>query len=99
MTERGVFWPQLVDKYNEVGIDTRDVMSFPIPDKNEEKYIEELFNAAQHLNDMINERGLTVYVHDNSSITRAPTLALTYLTLFVRIRTYDNLPEACRIIK
>lgn len=48
---------------------------------------------------MITEQGLTVYINDCSSITRAPTLALTYLCLFVRIRTYENLPEACRLIK
>ena len=97
MTQRGVFWPQLVEKYKEVGID--NVFSYPIPDKDEDEYIEELFNAAQHLNDMINEQGLTVYVHDNSSLTRAPTLVICYLCLFVRIRTYENLPEAGALIK
>lgn len=97
MAQRGVFWPQLVEKYKEVGIS--NVYSYPIPDRDEDQYIEELFNAAQHLNDMINERELTVYIHDNSSMTRAPTLALTYLCLFVRIRTYENLPEASRLIK
>jgi len=48
---------------------------------------------------LITERGHTVYINDNSSITRAPTLALTYLCLFVKIRTYENLSEACRLIK
>lgn len=51
MTSRGVFWPQMVEKYKEVGINT--VMSYPISDKNEDDYIEELFNAAQHVNDLI----------------------------------------------
>jgi hypothetical protein len=74
-------------------------MSYPIPDHDEDNYVEELFNCSQHLNDMITERGHTVYINDNSSITRAPTLALTYLCLFVKIRTYENLPEACRLIK
>ena len=97
MTQRGVFWPQLVEKYKEVGID--NVFSYPIPDKDEDEYIEELFNAAQHLNDMISEQGLTVYVHDNSSLTRAPTLVICYLCLFLRIRTYENLPEASALIK
>lgn len=97
MTERGVFWPQMKQKYRENGIDC--VMSYPIPDHDEDNYVEELFNCSQHLNDMITERGHTVYINDNSSITRAPTLALTYLCLFVKIRTYENLPEACRLIK
>lgn len=97
MTSRGVFWPQMVEKYKEVGIKT--VMSYPISDKNEDEYIEELFNAAQHMNDLINEKGHTLYIHDSSSITRSPTLVLTYLCLFVRIRTYENLPEACSLIK
>ena len=43
----------MVQKYNEAGINK--CFSYPISDKNEEQYIEELFNGAQHLNDLINE--------------------------------------------
>lgn len=44
MNERGVFWPQMVQKYNEVGI--KRVMSYPISDKVESEYIEGLFDCA-----------------------------------------------------
>jgi hypothetical protein len=53
MNERGVFWPQMVQKYNEVGI--KRVVSYPISDRNESEYIEGLFDCAQHLNDLIEE--------------------------------------------
>ena len=45
------------------------------------------------------ERGLTVYLHDNNGISRAPTLLLGYLCLYVKIRTYENLPEAQKLIQ
>ena len=83
--------------YAEEGIDR--VVSFPIPDHDEEEYMDKLFIAAQHINDLINEQGHTVYLHDTSGLTRAPTLALIYLCLFVKIRTYENLPEACALLK
>jgi protein-tyrosine phosphatase len=72
MNERGVFWPQMVQKYNEVGI--KSVMSYPISDRNETEYIEGLFDCAQHLNDLIEEQDHVVYLHCNSSISRSPTL-------------------------
>ena len=53
MNARGVFWPQLVQKYHEVGIKT--TFSYPISDKNEKDYIEALFDCSQHLNDLIDE--------------------------------------------
>jgi len=97
MLSRGCDWNILEEQYKEVGIDT--VMSFPVCDWNEEKYIEDLFDASQHLNQLLNEDDHTVYIHCNSSISRGPTLVLAYLCLFVKIRTYSNLIEANRLLK
>jgi len=51
------------------------------------------------LNDLINEQGHTVYVHCNSSISRSPALIMTYLCLFLKIRTWENLGEAHKLFK
>ena len=83
--------------YAECGIDR--AVSFPIDDSNQEDFIDSLFNCAQHLNDLINEQGHIVYVHDSSSISRAPALILSYLCLFLKLRTMDNLIEAERLLK
>lgn len=40
-----------------------------------------------------------MYVHDNSAITRAPALVLTYLCMFLKLRTMENLKEAERLLK
>ena len=49
--------------------------------------------AAVRLNDLINVRGLKVYLHDTSSITRDPTLAIVYICLFLRHPDWQD-PEA-----
>ena len=49
------------------------------------------------MNDLI-EQGHTVYLHDNTGICRAPTLVLAYLCLYVKLRTYENLPEASKLL-
>lgn len=54
MTERKAFWPQIKQESRKAGINK--VMSFPISDKNESEYMDDLFAAAQHLNDLINEQ-------------------------------------------
>lgn len=97
MASRGVFWPQMVDKYREIGIDR--TFSYPIADKDEDQYMDDLFNCAQHLNDLIEEQGHTVYVHDNSSTSRAPTLVMAYFSLFLKIRTIDNASESVKLMR
>lgn len=72
--------------------------SFPISDSDEDAYLDYLFNASQHLNDLITEQGHTVFLHDNTGISRAPTLVLSYLCLYAKIRTYSNLPEASKML-
>ena len=96
MLERGAFWPQIKQECIKAGIDK--VISFPISDKNEDEYIESLFDAAQHLNDLINEKQHTVYLYDNSGMTRAPTLVMTYLTLFRKTVNPEKTLEANKIL-
>ena len=95
MEARGFDWHQIKDKYRALGILP---FSYPINDSSEDGYTDGLFHASQHLNDLVNEQGHTVYLHDNTGISRAPTLLLSYLCLYARIRTYENLPEASKLI-
>lgn len=97
MRARGVDWEIMKQKYRDVGIDR--CVSFPIDDRSQDEYIDGLYNCAQHLNDLLNEQNHIVYIHDNSSISRAPALILTYLCLFCKLRTMDNLKEAERVLK
>lgn len=97
MDNRGVDWPKIKTTYAEAGI--LRTLSYPIDDSNPEELIESLFTCAKHLNTLINDQGHTVYVSDNSAITRAPTLVLTYLCLFLKLRTMENLKEAERLLK
>lgn len=90
-------WGLLKKKYFESGI--KKVMSFPIDDRTQESYITGLFDCTQHLNDLIDEQGETVFIHDNSGVSRAPTLVVSYFCMFLKLRTMDNLPEAERLLK
>jgi protein-tyrosine phosphatase len=73
--------------------------SYPISDSDEDAYLDGLFHAAQHLNDLVVEQNHTVYLHDNTGISRAPTLLLSYLCLYVKIRTYDSPADAVKLIQ
>jgi hypothetical protein len=42
------------------------------------------------LNQLINDRKQRVYVHSTSSMTRAPTLIILYLCLFVLTEDWEN---------
>jgi hypothetical protein len=42
------------------------------------------------LNQLINDRKQRVYVHSTSSMTRAPTLVILYLCLFVLTDDWEN---------
>lgn len=88
MEARGYDWHQVKDKYRALGM---KAFSYPINDQNEDIYTDGLFHAAQHLNDLISEQGHCVYLHDNTGISRAPTLVLSYLCLYAKVRTYENL--------
>lgn len=96
MTERKVFWPQIKQEARKAGINK--VMSFPISDKNESEYMDDLFAAAQHLNDLINEQKETVYLYDNSGMTRAPTLVMAYLCLYRKTLYPEKTAEAQKIV-
>lgn len=58
----------------------------------EQRMFKDLAEGAQRLNNLINDRGLKVYLHDTSSITRAPTMVLIYMCLYLRHQDWQK-PE------
>lgn len=51
------------------------------------------------LDEMINTNKLRVFLNCTNGVSRAPTLAVLYLTLFVRHEKWDNLEELERYVK
>jgi len=71
--------------YKQIGI---DAIHFPIIDFNEHDLTSNLFEAAQILNDMINNKKLNVYVHCTAGMGRAPASVLSYLCIFKKVRNW-----------
>lgn len=65
----------------------------------EQKMFKDYAEAAQRLNNLINDRGLKVYLHDTSSITRAPTLTVIYMCLFLRHQDWQNPDKVEKYVK
>lgn len=72
----------MINLYQEKGI---SAVHFPIHDFNEYDLTSKLFDAAVTLNDMINKRGLVVYVHCTAGMGRAPASVLVYLCLYKKL--------------
>jgi len=68
--------------YRNKGINV--VVNYAVSDENEDTYAEQLFNAAQHLFDLVDIKGHRVYLHDSTGVSRAPTLYLVYQSLFMK---------------
>ena len=65
-------------------------MNCPIDDSTEKSLMDGLMKGAEQLNHLINDKKMKVYVHCTSSSTRAPSVAITYLSLYVRTLNFDK---------
>ena len=72
---------------------------FPIHDFNENDLTSKLFDAAKVLNDMINNKGLKVYVHCTAGMGRAPACVLVYLCLFKKLSCWENPTAVDQLVK
>ena len=72
--------------YRSRGINT--FHNVPVDDQSEHALVTALMEAAARLNHLINEKKMKVYVHCKSSVTRAPSVAIVYLCLYVRTYNY-----------
>jgi len=84
---RGTNWPLMCDYYKKRGI---TAVHFPIHDFNEQHLTERLFDAAQCLNNMVNNEGLKVYVHCTAGMGRAPASVVCYYILYKRVSCWQD---------
>ena len=61
--------------------------------------LDQIFIAAQYIDDMINDKGLTVFIHSGNGHTRASTIALVYLCLFKKHSLSKNPQELAKVLK
>ena len=76
-----------------------NAVHFPIHDFNENDLTSKLFEAAKVLNDMINNKGQTVFVHCTAGMGRAPACVLVYLCLFKKVSCWSNPTEVDSLVK
>lgn len=72
----------LQNLYSKNGVDF--VKNLPIDDGllDQENGLQQLFLAVEYLNDMLNNKDLTVFVHSCSGFCRASTVILLYLSIY-----------------
>jgi hypothetical protein len=63
---------------------------FPIADIDEEIYIENLYQGALLIHDLVDTQGLKLYLHCTTGVSRGPTLLLVYFALFCKHPNYSN---------
>jgi len=64
----------------------------PVNDSSEDTYCQDIFQAAQYLNDMINNKNLRVFIYDQSGVSRSPSVVMAYLTLFKKVQFWNYVP-------
>lgn len=74
--------------YRSKGINT--FFNVPIDDQTEQSFMTGIMESANRLNYLINEKKMKVYVHCTSSCTRAPSVVIAYLCLYVRTYNYKK---------
>jgi protein-tyrosine phosphatase len=97
MGERGYSWSNMTQIYSSRGI--KKSINFPIDDRVENDYAEQVFTAAQYLNNLIAEKRHSVFIHCTSGLSRAPTVVLTYLCLFKRVKCWMDLRESLKFLR
>lgn len=59
----------------------------------------DIFMAAQYLNDLANTKGLRVFMHSAAGVTRTSTVLLTYMSLYKVHPHYDDLHKMLKWIR
>ena len=60
---------------------------------------DKLAEAAHNLNDMLNNKGLKVYVQGTSGIGRAPAVVMAYLCLFKKVDFWSDVYVVDQFLK
>ena len=75
------------------------VVHYQIEDFDEVDLKAKLVDAARTLNDMINNKGLKVYVQGTSGIGRAPAVVMAYLCLFKKVDFWSDVNVVEQFLK
>jgi len=78
----------LEQAYGQRGINT--FFHIPVDDESPAAHAKGLMEAASRLNYCINEKGMKVYIHCTSSCTRATSVIILYMCLYLRTVTYKQ---------
>lgn len=71
----------------------------PVSDVEEMIYVKDAFNAALKLETLVYENDQQVFLHDFTSISRAPTVLLVWFAVMCRHPAWKNLDELEGYIK
>jgi hypothetical protein len=91
MRQRGINWGQLCNWYKNRGINT--IVHDPVSDNLEAEYCDDLFRAALKLYELRDLQGKQVYLNCSAGVSRAPTLMIVYLALFIRHPSWRSVEE------
>ena len=75
------------------------IVNFPLNDWDDQQFSDGLFKAALQLNDLINNKGLKVFVHDSAGMCRGPALVIVYLCLFLRHQQWQFPKDVASFLK
>ena len=95
--QRGFNNQMLLQKYQQYNINV--IVNFPLNDWDDEQFSDGLFKAAIQLNDLINNKGLKVFVHDSAGMCRGPALIILYICLFLKHPTWQYPNDIANFIK
>ena len=83
---------------NQIGYSKQ--ISLPVLDLSaKENVMNDIFMAAQYLNDLANTKGLRVFMHSAAGVTRTSTVLLTYMSLYKVHPHYDDLHKMLKWIR
>lgn len=91
MHEMGINWQNQMLEYKENGITT--AMHYPCSNVDSD-YKDKVFNAAQYLHSLVDKQNKKVFIHCASGLIRSPTVVLTYLCIFKRVKQWKSVPKS-----
>lgn len=74
-------------------------VSAPLKDSSFEEYCSDLFSISKQLSHFLDVQRKPTFVHCSSGVSRAPTLALTYLCVFKRVSSWASVEKTNAFVK
>jgi protein tyrosine phosphatase (PTP) superfamily phosphohydrolase (DUF442 family) len=86
--ERNVHWGNMQNMYQSSGINI--VQHCPI-DEQDGNYDMKLFESAQMIQNLLEDKHNRVFVHCGSGISRGPSAVLTHLCLYKKVNCWEDI--------